>query len=79
MIRNINEINTRSNINYYLNISFKKRNHLMIVEFETLVFKLKEKIFNYFKLEPNRYDLYYKNIKINSSDNWSILYYSKKK
>ena len=72
MIRNINEINTRSNINYYLNISFKKRNHLMIVEFETLVFKLKEKIFNYFKIEPNRYDLYYKNIKINSNDNRPI-------
>ena len=44
----------------------------MIVEFETLVSKLKQKIYEYFKIDPNRYDLYYKNVKINSNDHRPI-------
>ena len=72
MIKNINENNNKPNINYYLNLNFKKRNHLMIVEFETLVSKLKQKIYEYFKIDPNRYDLYYKNVKINSNDHRPI-------
>ena len=71
MINHINE-NNKPNINYYLNINFKKKNHLMIIEFETLVSKLKQKIFDYFKIDTSRYDLYYKNIKINSNDNRPI-------
>jgi hypothetical protein len=72
MIKNINENNKKPNINYYLNINFKKRNIVMIVEFETVVSELKQKIYSYFKIEPERYDLYYKNIKINSNDNRPI-------
>ena len=72
MIKNINENNNKPNINYYLNLNFKKRNHLMIVEFETLVSQLKQKIYEYLKIDPNRYDLYYKNVKINSNDHRPI-------
>ena len=72
MIKNINENSKNKNIKYYLNINFKKVNHLIIVEFETLISELKEKIYNYFKIESNRYDLYYKNIKINSNDHRPI-------
>ena len=68
MIKNINENNKKPNINYYLNINFKKRNIVMIVEFETVVSELKQKIYSYFKIEPTRYELYYKNIKIKSND-----------
>ena len=68
MINNINENSNKPNINYYLNINFQKKNHIMIVEFETNVSDLRQKIFNYFKLEPTRYELYYKNIKIKSND-----------
>ena len=72
MIKKINENSNNKNIKYYLNINFKKVNHLIIVEFETLISELKEKIYNYFKIESNRYDLYYKNIKINSNDHRPI-------
>ena len=72
MIKNINENSKNKNIKYYLNINFKKVNHLIIVEFETLISELKEKIYNYFKIESNRYDLYYKDIKINSNDHRPI-------
>jgi hypothetical protein len=72
MIKNINENNKKPNINYYLNIKFKKRNIVMIVEFETVVSELKQKIYSYFKIEPERYDLYYKNIKIKSNDHRPI-------
>jgi hypothetical protein len=72
MIKNINENNKKPNINYYLNINFKKRNIVMIVEFETVVSELKQKIYSYFKIEPERYDLYYKNIKIKSNDHRPI-------
>ena len=72
MIKNINENNKKPNINYYLNINFKKRNIVMIVEFETVVCELKQKIYSYFKIEPERYDLYYKNIKIKSNDHRPI-------
>ena len=72
MIKNINENNSKPNINYYLNINFKKRNIVMIVEFETVVSELKQKIYSYFKIEPERYDLYYKNIKIKSNDHRPI-------
>ena len=72
MIKNINENNKKPNVNYYLNINFKKRNIVMIVEFETVVSELKQKIYSYFKIEPERYDLYYKNIKIKSNDHRPI-------
>ena len=72
MIKNINENNKKPNINYYLKINFKKRNIVMIVEFETVVSELKQKIYSYFKIEPERYDLYYKNIKIKSNDHRPI-------
>ncbi len=72
MIKNINENDKKPNINYYLNINFKKRNIVMIVEFETVVSELKQKIYSYFKIEPERYDLYYKNIKIKSNDHRPI-------
>ena len=68
MNENINENNNRPNINYYLSINFKNKNHLMIVEFETVVSELKQKIYNYFKIDQRRYDLYYKNIKLSSND-----------
>ena len=68
MNENINENNNRPNINYYLSINFKNKNHLMIVEFETVVSELKQKIYNYFKIDQSRYDLYYKNIKLSSND-----------
>jgi hypothetical protein len=68
MNENINENNNRPNINYYLSINFKNKNHLMIVEFETVVSELKQKIYNYFKIEQSKFDLYYKNIKLSSND-----------
>jgi hypothetical protein len=72
MIENETSNNIKKNINYYININFKNRNHLMIIEFETIVSELKEKIYNYFKIDEKRYDLYYKNVKINSNDNRPI-------
>ena len=72
MIKNINENNNKPNVNYYLNINFKKKNYLMIIEFETLISKLKQKIFDYFRIDQSRYDLYYKNIKLSSNDNRPI-------
>lgn len=68
MIKNINENNNKPNINYYLNVNFNNKNHLIIVEFETVVSELKQKIYNYFKIESSKYDLYYKNIKLSSND-----------
>ena len=72
MIENETSNNNKRNINYYININFKNKNHIMIIEFETIVSELKEKIYNYFKIDETRYDLYYKNVKVNSNDNRPI-------
>lgn len=44
----------------------------MIIEFETIVSELKQKIYNYFKIDKTKYELYYKNVKVNSNDNRPI-------
>ena len=72
MIENENIKSNKPNINYYININFKNKNHLMIIEFETIVSELKKKIYNYFKIDEHKYDLYYKNTKIHSNDNRPI-------
>ena len=64
--------NMNSNVNYNLNINFKNRNHLISVNFDTLISELKKIIFSFFKIDYIDYDLYYKNTKILLNDNRPI-------
>ena len=68
MSENINESNKNLKVNYYLNISYNNSNHVLLIDFDTNVSELKEKIYNYFKIDPLKYDLQYKDVKLKSND-----------
>ena len=58
----------RQNINFYLKVNYQNEEHQLLVNFSSTVNQLKQIIITYFKLNQSKYDIYYKNIKLNNND-----------
>ena len=53
---------------FYIKINYQNEEHELLVNFSSTVTQLKQIIFTYFKLNQTKYDLYYKNLKLNNND-----------
>jgi hypothetical protein len=58
----------RQNINFYIKVNYQDKEHQLLVSFSSTVKQLKQIIITYFKLNQAIYDIYYKNLKLDSND-----------
>lgn len=54
--------------NFYVNVNFQGQNNELIITFSSTVSQLRKTVFEYFNINEAKYDLYYKNIKLNNED-----------
>ena len=58
----------KQNMNFYVKINYQKEEHELLVNFSSTVNQLKQIIFTFFKLNQVKYDIYYKNLKLENND-----------
>jgi len=60
--------NNNQNPSFYLKINYQNEEQELLVNFSSTVTQLRQIIFTYFKLNQAKYDIYYKNLKLNNND-----------
>lgn len=71
----------KQNINFYVQVNYQDQEQQLLVSFSSTVKQLRQIIITYFKLNQSKYDIYYKNLKLNNNDNrpLSLLFEKDKK
>ena len=57
-----------NNINFYININYQGNEYELLVNYSSTVAQLKNIIITYFKLNKSKYEIYYKNLKLDNND-----------
>ena len=60
--------NNKQGISFYVKINYLNEEHELLVSFSSTVMQLRQIIITYFKLNQSKYDIYYKNLKLNDND-----------
>ena len=59
---------SNNNINFYININYQGNEYELLVNYSSTVAQLKNIIITYFKLNKSKYEIYYKNLKLDNND-----------
>ena len=57
-----------NNINFYIIINYLNKEYELLVNYSSTVSQLKKIIITYFKLNKSKYEIYYKNSKLDNND-----------
>ena len=60
--------NNNQSASFYIKINYQNEEHELLVNFSSTVTQLRQIIFTYFKLNQAKYNIYYKNLKLNDND-----------
>ena len=60
--------NNKQGISFFVKINYLNEEHELLVSFSSTVMQLRQIIITYFKLNQSKYDIYYKNLKLNNND-----------
>ena len=57
-----------NNINFYIVVNYQNKEYELLVNYASSVSQLKNIIITYFKLNKSKYEIYYKNLKLDNND-----------
>ena len=57
-----------NNINFYIVVNYQNKEYELLVNYSSTVSQLKKIIITYFKLNKSKYEIYYKNLKLDNND-----------